>query len=351
MELEEKSISFLYSLYSQYPDAGGPVDWVIDGKKYQHKTQWKKQGPEIEGAAVDDEHPDLGAAPMIKTLLLKALRPANSIPAIFLLLVLLLFSSYINRRFSLPTGSAFYVEKKGIYILNGRTKKALQVKILGLEYNHYHVLFPNGRQVFVLRYTLKIKNPVLAHFFPIVFSKSKMQKVNAIPFKKEQHRTWYQERWKGYKRNNGEIYWRLIFPFALLLALAFAIAVPFNAVKSITAMTFFTVLLLYSLFAAGEKYKDNYSNVSYFRQLSLRIPYTYRGTIYVPDRTWYHRVRAFLGLKNRVLMLRHATLHSVKGTYVVADFTRGYTPGWARGGLPGWTLLYRNGPARLFHIK
>ena len=282
--------------------------------------------------------------PNLCRLLARSLRWNSLLALAFTLIALHLVDSYLKRTSSTTRQTAIYSKSGGVRRIAGRLKKGTEVHILKWDYRWYRVRTKEGKTGWIPQAAMRISNPWIEHFIPSAFSRN--EKPNAIPFKLERHTVYYREMKNGLRRSGNEVYWRLTMPVLLLLAAAFCLGFHRPLFKVAASISFFCLLLIFSLFAAGDLYKKGYKNVSYFRQVSLRIPYSHKGMVFAPNNTWLLRLRAFLGIRKEVVLSSRATPANVKGSYLVTS-AKGYTPGWA---LRKAVLNYANGPARLYYI-
>jgi len=285
-----------------------------------------------------------GLLPNLSRLINRCLRWNTLLVLLFTLIALGMVDRFLQRTSRTARTTAIHQETRGVRRVAEQLTRGTEVRVLRWEYRWYKVKSASGKSGWIPRNSLAVANPWLEHFVPTVFSKN--ERPDAIPFKRERHTVRYKERNSGRLRSRNEVYWRLTMPVLLLLAAAFCPGFRRPLFKSIASIGFFTLLLIYSLFAAGDLYKRGYANVSYFRQVALRIPYSHTGMVFTPDRAWLLRVRAFLGMRKEVVLASRATPDTIKGSYLISSI-KGYTPGWA---LKGAILKYSNGPARLYYI-
>lgn len=279
----------------------------------------------------------------------RLLRLSVIVPLVSVVVLLLLVTRYDRQRFIVPRGTTVQRDDRGRKEFVRRLQQDTQARIIRWDYDHYYVRFDSGEKGYVSDKALRIRrtlvdkktgkkrtvlvpipNKTLWHFFPKVFSKN--HKEYEIPFAKERHTVRYIDEWLPQKRPNYTVYERLVFPFSLLLALTFIMAFGGRVLKTATAIIFFTVLTMYALYVTGNESKAKYGWVSYFRQVSIRIPAGFKGWVFVPDTQWLIRVKGFLGLKNRVKRLGERP-DKLQGAYVVT--------GGGRGGAD-WTFIYSN---------
>ena len=286
-----------------------------------------------------------GRFPHAKRLVFRLLRIEYLLLVLLVVFSLALVSRYLTRSTAVNRNTVIYKEENGNRLPAGRLERGTRIRIERWDYGWYRVrATPSGPSGWIPGTALGIDNPWLEHFIPTVFSKN--HQPNRIPFKKESHALGYSEQKGGRQRGGREYYFRLTIPILLLLAAAFSLGFSRTLVKTAASILFFSTLLVYSLFAAGELNKHNYGYVSYFKQVSLRIPYGHKGMVFTPNNTWLVRTRAFLGLRDNIVLSHRATPRTIQNAYLITD-GKGYTPGWA---LQRARLVYANGPARLYYI-
>jgi hypothetical protein len=261
------------------------------------------------------------------------LRPATLIPVAALVVFLYLVLLYVDRRYEVPAGTSVYVDDRGNDVFVRTLREPEKARILRWDYGKYLVEFEKGERGLISQAALKLDNRFFSHFFAFVFSKN--EKHTGFPLRRERHQTYYTEPWRGVENASGGVYYRLVFLFTFILA------APGKILKPIAGMVFIAVFGAYSLYQIGEENKGNYGNVSYFKQVSLRIPSEFKGYVFAPNTQWLIRIKVWLGMKNRVLMHGGMNGETLPGSYVV-------TPGGAGGG--DWEFLYRNGPMNLYYV-
>lgn len=284
---------------------------------------------------------------MNKTMLKRFFSINNISIAVILSAFLYILVFFINKPYSTRVVLPVYLKKAGRMILKTRIKPGSSFKVIKKDGNYIRVSYGDAEMGWILARRFDYSANFLQGFFMHTLSRS--YKKNERPFPRERHTTWYAEKWKGYKRASTDIYWRIIFPFSLLIGLAFVMANKNSIIKTLASVMFFSVMTLYAFHIIGEEMTRFDDNSVLFRRLALKIPQSYKGVIYAPDYVWLIRLRAFLGIKNKVMYLRNANPVIVRGSYVVAGPAG--TPGWAWGRAKGWKFLSRYGNARLYYVK